>query len=258
MAIEIVKDSNDEYHSHDSISASGLKKIAEDWSVENFLIAKYEESEAMKLGTAIHAAFLEPETFYDIYEIANEKFDLRTKVGKQKKQEFEEKAKGKIVLKADQYDVIKKLKKRIRTNELAQHYLKGEKELSHYLEYEGLPVRVRPDVINYVDGYIADIKKTRFRANEKGFTMACKQQNYHIQAAFYMDMLGIDTFRFIVCEDKPPYNVVVHALDEQSIEKGRKAYKKAFALWKKYKTTGIITSYQPTKVAEDGAFLISL
>jgi hypothetical protein len=67
MAIEIVKDSNDEYHSHDSISASGLKKIAEDWSIENFLIAKYEESEAMKLGTAIHAAFLEPETFYDIY-----------------------------------------------------------------------------------------------------------------------------------------------------------------------------------------------
>ena len=92
------------------------------------------------------------------------------------KVEFEEKAKGKIVLKADQYDVIKKLKKRIKTNELAQHYLKGEKELSHYLEYEGLPVRVRPDVINYVDGYIADIKKTRYHWNLKKRKKQWKKQ----------------------------------------------------------------------------------
>lgn len=148
--------------------------------------------------------------------------------------------------------------KRLDTNSLAQKYLKGEKELSHYLEYEGMPVRVRPDVINHVEGFIADIKKTRLTASDKDFTKTVRQFGYHIQAAFYMDMLEVDTFRFIVCEDKAPYTIVVHALCDESIEKGRKAWRDAFKQWKNYKLTGQITSYQPKNVADDGAFLISI
>ena len=73
-----------------------------------------------------------------------------------------------------------------------------------------------------------------------------------------MDMLGVDTFRFIVCEDKAPYTIVVHALCDESIEKGRKAWKEAFEQWKNYKLTGQITSYQPRDVADDGSFLIRI
>ena len=255
--MRIEKDSNDIYHSHDSISASGLKTIAQ-YGIEYYLTQKHSESEAMKLGTAIHTAILEPDTFFDIYQVMTEKFDLRTKIGKEKKLEFDEKAKGKIVLQKDQYDVVKNLMKRLDTNSLAKKYLKGERELSHYLEYECLPVRVRPDVINHVEGYIADIKKTRLTASDKDFTKAVRQFGYHIQAAFYMDMLGVDTFRFIVCEDKAPYTIVVHGLCDESIEKGRKAWKDAFEQWKQYKLTGQITSYQPKRVADDGAFLISI
>jgi exodeoxyribonuclease VIII len=255
--MRIEKDSNDIYHSHDSISASGLKTIAQ-YGIEYYLTQTHAESEAMKLGTAIHTAILEPDTFFDIYEVMTEKFDLRTKLGKAKKLEFDEKAKGKIVLQKDHYDVVKNLMKRLDTNSLAQKYIKGEKELSHYLEYEGMPVRVRPDVINHVEGFIADIKKTRLTASDKDFTKTVRQFGYHIQAAFYMDMLEVDTFRFIVCEDKAPYTIVVHALCDESIEKGRKAWRDAFKQWKNYKLTGQITSYQPKNVADDGAFLISI
>ena len=254
--MQIVKDANDQYHAHDSISASGLKIIAR-YGVEYYLNVKIKESEDMKLGTAIHTAILEPDTFFDIYEPMTEKFDLRTKLGKEKKLEFDQKAKGKIVLQRDQYNVIKNLTKRLGTNDLAIKYLKGEKELSHYLEHDGLPVRVRPDVINHVEGYIADIKKTRLTASPRDFTKTCRQYDYHVQAAFYMDMLEIDTFRFIVCEDKPPYTIVVHALDDDTIQKGRIAWQNAFEQWKQYKLSGEITSYQTNRVASDGSFIIS-
>ena len=77
----IEKHSNEIYHSHDSISASGLKTIAQ-YGIEYYLTQTHAESEAMKLGTAIHTAILEPDTFFDIYEVMTEKFDLRTKLGK--------------------------------------------------------------------------------------------------------------------------------------------------------------------------------
>ena len=64
--MKIVKDSNDQYHSQDSISASGLKEISKN-SVYHYLNRLPFESSAMALGTAVHTALLAPDTFYDIY-----------------------------------------------------------------------------------------------------------------------------------------------------------------------------------------------
>ena len=43
--------------------------------------------------------------------------------------------------------LIKNILGAFRQNELAQKYCKGEIELSHYTQYEGIDVRVRPDCI---------------------------------------------------------------------------------------------------------------
>ena len=48
-------DSNDQYHSHDSISASGLKYIAE-YPIEKFLTKVNVTTPAMALGSATHEA----------------------------------------------------------------------------------------------------------------------------------------------------------------------------------------------------------
>ena len=254
--IDIVKDSNDHYHSHNSISASGLKKIFNK-SVHHYLETTYKESDAMRLGTAVHVALLEREVFYDIYCPMTEKIDARTKEGKLKKAAFEEKSEGKIVLSLQEYEVIKGINARFDKNKLAKHYCKGDKELSHYLKFEGVDVRVRPDCINYLSGFISDVKTTRLSANEEDFSSEAETRDYDLQAAFYMDMLGIDTFKFIVCEKSPPYSVMVHTLDEESIERGRQKYKIAFSDWKDYVKSGKITSFKARKYAADGSFLIS-
>jgi hypothetical protein len=74
-------------------------------------------------------------------------------------------------------------------------------------------VRVRPDVINHVAGFICDVKTTQ-DASPRGFRSAVYKYNYHLQAAFYMDMLGVDEFKFVTCEVNHPYTVVVHTLDD--------------------------------------------
>lgn len=256
--MRIEKDSNDIYHSHNSISASGLKFINKK-SVYHFINRKQKETASMAFGTAVHTAILEKDTFDDIYEIAYEKFDLRTKIGKQKKQEFEEKAEGKIVISSQDYDRIKDIVRNYKKNTFAQKYCRGEVELSHYLEHDGVPVRVRPDVINHVGGFITDVKTCQ-DASPKGFRSAIYQHNYHLQAAFYMDMLGVDVFKFVACEVNHPHCVVVHTLDEELIELGRQEYKKSLEDWKHYLDTGEARLYQPeTRIstyAEDGTFLI--
>ena len=95
--MRIEKDSNDIYHSHDSISASGLKYISK-YSVFHFLNRIQKETDSMAFGTAVHTALLEKDTFYDIYHVMPEIGDLRKKENKELKKLEEEKADGKILL----------------------------------------------------------------------------------------------------------------------------------------------------------------
>ena len=53
-----IKDSNEEYHSHHSISASGLKTIYKK-SVYHHLNSTFKMTDAMRFGSAVHSAILE-------------------------------------------------------------------------------------------------------------------------------------------------------------------------------------------------------
>jgi hypothetical protein len=253
--MKIVKDSNDQYHAQKSISASGLKEISKN-SVYHYLNRLPFESSAMALGTAVHTALLEPDTFYDIYYPMPEIKDARTKEGRLLKKEAEEKSEGKICLSFWDYKKIKTILKNFKSNKLARAYCKGEVELSHYLKHDNVDVRVRPDVINHVSDFICDVKTTQ-DASPKAFRSSIYKFNYHLQAAFYMDMLGINNFKFVVCETNHPHAVVVYTLDDDMIELGRKKWQQAFNDWKNYLDNGQINLYHSETFDVDGSYLIS-
>lgn len=249
----IVKDTNDEYHSKNSISASGLKKIHSS-SVYHFINEKFKETPAMALGTAVHQAILEPDDFWDLYHVT-QKIDKRTKAGKEAYQKEIELADGKIILDQDTYDIIKNIKQNFKKNDLAVKYTKGEKELSHYKKHDGIDVRIRPDVVNNIGNYISDVKTCQ-RNTPKQFRSDVIKYSYHIQAAFYMDMLDIDNFKFLCVETNHPYTTVVHTLDDEFIQEGRVLYKRALDQWKKYVKDGNITLYVGEQ-CDDGSYLIT-
>lgn len=256
--MKVIKDSNDQYHANTSISASGLKYISK-YSIYHFLNQLPRETASMAFGTAVHTALLEGETFYDIYYALPEIGDLRKKENKELKKIHEEKSEGKICLSFQDHERIKKIVENFKKNKLAQHYCKGEIELSHYLKHETIDVRVRPDVINHVSGFICDVKTCQ-DASPQAFRRDIYKYNYDLQAAFYMDMLGADKFKFVVCEVNHPYTVVVHTLDDDFIELGRQKWKNAFEYWKHYVLTNEVSLYHPetsfSTIDNDGSYLI--
>jgi len=257
--IEVKNDTNDEYHSHDSISSSGLKTIVNEGLDYLLNGPKFTESPAMKLGTAIHAAILEPDLYDDMYYEMPYIENGRTKEGIALKKQALEKADGKIMLKHDEHTKIKGILKRYNDNSkmsnLAKHFCRGDVELSHYLKLDGIDVRVRADVVNREKNFIADVKSCQ-NSNPKAFKYDVIKRKYHVQAAFYMDCLGITDFRFICCMTNPPYAVTVIKLDDHLIEEGRMLYKSALVDWRCYLEMGIISGPIWNDLAEDGSYIV--
>lgn len=187
------------------------------------------------------------------------KFDGRTKAGKEQKAEFLAKAEAenKQLLDADSYEKVVGILENFKKNETAQNYTKGEIELSHYLTFEGVEVRVRPDCINRVASFISDPKTCQENTKE-AFRRDIYKWGYHLQAAFYSDALGIpvENFIFIACETNYPYSVQCYDLSDELIEKGRVAYKTALAEWKFYLETGIALGYRGEETNEKGVITL--
>jgi len=246
-------DTNEKYHSSAGISASGLKTIYKK-SVRHHIDRKPFESAAMALGSAVHAAMLEPNTFFDDYHVMS-KIDRRTKEGKEAYLVEQKKAEGKALITPDDYEKINAILDNFRNDDLAQKYCKGVIELSHYGKHEGLDVRVRPDCLNKVQGFISDVKTCQDNS-PMAFKRDVYKYAYHLQAAFYMDIIGVDEFRFIAVETNYPYTIEVYTLSDEMIEQGRKAWKAAFADWKLYVETGIISNHIWHEFNDDGSKIL--
>lgn len=247
-----VFDTNEQYHSSDGISASGLKTISQK-SVYNFLNHKVKTTAAMERGTAVHEALLEPNNFWQNYHIMP-KIDLRTKEGKEEKKKQLELAKNKILLKNEDYLIIDNLVKNLRRNELAKKYCAGIVEQSHYFVYKNLKCRCRPDCFDPVEGWISDIK-TINEISARSIPNEIRNRHYDLQAVAYSTWLNIpvENFRFIFAETSSPYAIEVVALSEQEIQRGKYRFEKAFQSWKNYRETGLIEGVSATEFAPDGA-----
>ena len=250
--MKIVKDTNEEYHSQkDYISASGLKMIAKK-SVHHYLNAEFKSTPSMAFGTAVHTAIYEPNDFHKEYHIIP-KIDRRTKDGKELYAQHIEEAKEKTILDEEDHKRILIILENLGKSE-AKEYVQGEMELSHYTEFEGIKVRVRPDCVNKVAGFISDVKTCQDNS-PRAFLGDIYKFKYHVQAAFYMDMLGVNKFIFIAIETNAPYSIETYVLSDELLEKGRQEYKKAIADWKYYLETDVALGYDGIR-NDDGIIIL--
>jgi len=246
-------DTNEIYHSSPGISASGLKSIYKK-SVYHFLNQKPFESPSMAFGTAVHGAMLESEKYYNDFHVMP-KIDRRTKAGKEQFEIEQKKAEGKQLVSFDDHSRITKILDNFRNHELAKKYCQGEIELSHYKKFENIDVRIRPDVLNRVGDYISDVKTCQDNS-PIAFKRDIYKYSYHLQAAFYMDQLGINNFKFIAVESNYPYSIEVYTLSDEFLDQGRRAWKKAFADYKLYKENGIVSGYNWNDFGDDGSLIL--
>ncbi len=219
---------NEAYHAARGVSKSDLSEIL-DWTPAHWKARKeepHEETDAMRFGTALHAAVLEPERFASEYEIAPD-VDRRTKAGKETWEAAQ--AGGKILLKADQMQAIGRMRDNILDLHAVQVLLSsGEAEVSlfaHLTDFHPLRGKCRPDWLNAEQSAILDLKTT-VDARPQKFNKAVFEFHYEMQVAYYSHIYNLRTgdtlraFVFVAVEKTPPYAAAAYVLDAPAIEYG--------------------------------------
>ena len=234
-----------EYHAHAAASASKLKKLWQ--STPAHLKADteaFEPSAAMIMGTLAHSLILEPETPLpgivvqpDEYE-PGKKWTRAAKVCKE--WEADQKAKGLMVLRADEWKDALGMAEAVAWHPLAHDLLvdgKPEVSLCAHDNANGLDIKARIDFLPNSGSAIVDVKTT-IDASERGFMRRAYDLGYHIQAALYLDLWNAlmpteprTEFYFIAVENGKPYAVNVFKASQEFLSKGREDYKAALTLY---------------------------
>ena len=237
--------SNNDYHAGEGLGASHLRELLR--SPLHYITrinTPIKETPAMKLGTAVHCAILEPECF-EIEYIEAPVIDRRTKDGKALWSELEQS--GRIVLSSDEYTKITQMANAVRNHEIASKLISGgAAEQSVYwnqrvssLDVPEILCKARPDYIKPLKrGYvIADIKTTQ-DANVSEFPKkAYYQWLYHLQAAHYLRGFEAVTgekvvaFMYMAIESEPPYAINVFKAGEDYLEAGKKKTQELYELY---------------------------
>jgi exodeoxyribonuclease VIII len=223
----------DLYHKGPGISSSGLKHIMHCPRKYKYKLTEpQEKTDAMWIGNGVHCLVLEPHKFDDQY-VLWKKQDKRTTEGKAAWAKFCKTHAGKKIFEQDDWDMITAIGQRMKAHKpFAKILSDGVKEVSFYAEADGGALcRARPDIYSPNTGVLTDIKTTQ-DVTEEAFAREVLNRNYHVQAAFHMDVIKtagfhVSEFVFAAVEKEPPYEMALYYLDKKIIEHGRTIYLKA-------------------------------
>jgi exodeoxyribonuclease VIII len=225
-----------DYETWDGINHSTLKWFSRSPAhARQYRVRPPEPSAQMALGSATHVAVLEPDRFPDAYARGIQ-VDRRYSKGKEAWARFQSENAGRIVLAPEEFDLCLRLREAVWSHPTAADILRGPggNEMSAFWRDRdtGKDCRGRMDAIRSFYGwtFIVDLK-TAADASPDGFSRAAARFSYAEQAAFYLDGLNaLDErsrrFVHIAVEKEEPCAVAVYELDEQSIDEGRRAYRR--------------------------------
>jgi exodeoxyribonuclease VIII len=191
-----------------------------------------QETPAMRLGSLIHCAVLEPETLKERYAVAPE-CDRRTKEGKAVLEAFKEASQGRILVTPDNLDTAQRCADSVRAHPMAEAILaQGKSEVSVFAPLDGTDCKGRMDWLRE-DGIIADLKTTR-DATPDGFGRSAATFDYPVQAGMYLDLVDqsghlASDFVFIAVETSEPYLCATYSLTAEDIRRGRAIYRNRLA-----------------------------
>lgn len=185
-----------------------------------------EPSQAQKLGTAIHAAILEPDEFLKKYAIKPD-VNARTKAGKAALAEIT----GEIMTVRD-YEACLQTAAKLREHPYYRQFVEdGVYEASWFSIHEnGLRIKGRTDVWLPRKNVIVDIKTTE-SALDYRFRKDAWKYSYHSQAAWYMDLVAaitgepVSAYVILAIETKEDRDFRAYYLDDELINHGRKKYR---------------------------------
>ena len=209
------------YHNREELSASQVRQILK--NPFKFTNKSIKKTASMLFGAAAHKLVFEKEKFFEEFEIFDKK-DKKNVNGTTKElisqEEYEQALLCANAVKLDAAPFLKE----------------GVAEQAYFSELGGVKVRCKVDY--YVErlGLIIDLKTSKDATN-KSFSKAIADNAYHVQAAFYIDLLAslnkkVNKFLFIVVENFDDFRVAFYELSETAISLGRSKYLEAIEIYK--------------------------
>lgn len=182
-----------------------------------------EDTPAMQLGRAVHAAILTPTAYKRDFIVAPD-IDKRTKAGKEAYEAFCKEAEGKEILSSANAETVRKMAKAYRKNPAAVLLLKQtrrEKPLFWTNPETGVQCKCRIDALGE---YVIDLK-TAMDAGTKVFSKEALRYGYDLQAAMYLEAARANGYNpkgfiFIVQEKSAPYLINIIRAGEAFIDRG--------------------------------------
>ena len=224
------KMSNAEYRQKEGISASDLKKMVK--SMKSWKYSKEhpedEDTPSLLFGRAYHKYCLEPYDFFNEF-IVSEKFDRRTKEGKEAYEQFMKDSEGKQIIDEKMFNTICEMREELYQSPIIKKLLFGEHEQSFFWKDEqtGITLKCRPDSFTDIgeEHIIVDLK-TVANADTDAFMRDAQKFLYNLQAYHYIDGMKAATgkdYRFVfICQEKTaPYLANVLEADEYFIQDGK-------------------------------------
>lgn len=232
MATSVENLDADIYRSKEGISASDVKYILPPKTPAHYYAhitgqIKREETRAFLIGTLSHLAVLEPERLEKAFVVkpTGKQGDFRTKEGK----EWKESVGDTPILDHDEATALAGIQESVAKHPAATELLaNSKKEISLFASHRtGLNLKGRIDVLG--NGFIADVK-TAEAGDMQNFASAIFRYNYHVQAAMYCQLAGVEKFSFIAVEKTPPFAVAVYELSIPALQAGMNALNDALTL----------------------------
>jgi len=208
------------YHAAPGLSKSDLDLIAR--SPAHWKYGERVTTPAMRLGAAVHAAVLEPETWEARYARAT---------GRRRP----EPDATTMTLTAEEWEICLRIRDAVWNHPTCQDlFSEGIAEQSAWwLDPDtDLLCKCRPDWSRA--GFLVDLKTTT-DASPVGFARAVERYRYHVQAAYALDGWpqagggAGDQFLFIVVEKAPPYAVALYELSAAFLDAARARYRRDLA-----------------------------
>lgn len=206
-------------------------------------ITEREPNEAMRVGTAIHCAVLEPDEFEARFTRGPE-----ARRGNKWAEAVEEaRAEGMECLRAGDYDAAINIRDVIVLGNPLLKRLTGVgtvREVSAFWtdEESGLRCRGRPDAYAPDLRMLVDLKTTKNASPDKWFRRVL-DNGYHVQEPHYMDgwrRAGgeADAFIFVVIETDPPFAHAIYELAPADIREGDAIRRAALTKWAECEAAG--------------------
>lgn len=237
-----------EYHKIDRLSCSKLKSCRRSIKHSTFPVKK---TANMRLGSAAHAAILEPDKFEKEYAVFDGRFsgnaydDICGKYGKD------------FVIKPQEREKALMIKESVSRRRCLKPILSGDIKIekTYLFDFLGVPFKARADLINLNERAALDFKTTK-DASDDQIPYIIRKFSYHWQAYIYTQVLAafgtpIDDFIFPFVENDSPFEVNCKILDEQTLQVAEDEIIPLVELYGRYLETGEMTGY-PDEVRKIG------